>query len=315
MSRPSTIAVAAVLLSLAAAPAHAQFGGLMKKAKNAAADAAGRAAGEKVVDKAIGAPAAPGAPGADGAVVASGEPLTDETITALIRGLRRTQVVLKEAESAQAQAAALNEKAQQIESAHPGQEERYREAHEQVAQCQSHRISDAGDARQAEVERKMKTVQSDPAAMQRLSAVTMKYNPKIAAAQQKGDVTEVEKLMSAMIQEMTGMDLFAAARADTAAAVRACGALPAKAAWLVELDAARSGASKAAEAQRSAESRAASEGAQESRLGPQRFNELRERMSSIVRMKDGANRLPPDQRNAFEKHQQELRTLVKEMDA
>jgi hypothetical protein len=303
------LACGALLLSLAApAAAHAQLGGLMKKAKNAAAGAATRAAGDAAVEKVAGGSAAASGGGSSYGAL-PGEPIDAPTFAALVRGLRRTEAMFADADSARARTGRINEQINAIEAKHPGAAESYDEAVRGIERCQNTRINAAENARQAVISKKMDNVRNDPAAMRQVQSYMMKYQAEISAAQQRGDPEALEKVMSKMHQEITGIDLIAAAKADTADARKACGTPPAKPAHLVEIDNLRAQYEKLNAEVRSKEEQAGAAGAVASGLPADRYHLLRERLELMMRRGKQASGATDDEVALVKQYEAENKAL------
>lgn len=306
------LACGAALLALAAAPvsAHAQFGGLVKKAKGAAAEAAGRAAADRAVEKVAGSSPAGAAAAGRSAGALPGGPLTEQSFAAVLRGLKRTNAVLAEAEQLQARASTAGAEVDKLIDAHPGEVERYQQQSTKAANCQRFHMYDLAAARRAAMDKRMRAVQNNPAEQQRLMAVVQKHQPTITQAQMKGDTAALMRAMVAMNVEMTGENPIAVARADTASAVQKCGAVPPKPAWIVQLDSARARNGRADAAFRDKEREAVAAGAAASGMDAARYNVMRERLEILYRL--GAKRVSnadATETQLVERHRAELDQL------
>jgi hypothetical protein len=314
MNARYALACGAILLSLAApGSAHAQFGGLMKKAKDAAADAAGRKAGETAVDKAVG--SRTGSASARSAGALPGEPLTEATFAALLRGLQRTDALLKEAEASNARMSAINGELQKLYDAHPGEIERFQERERTVNMCHSEQINTRERARSDAMQKKMEAAQRDPAAVQRMSAVAMKYTPRINEAQQRGDVATMERLMNEMQMELTGTDMRGVAAADTAAAVSKCGPKPVAPKWMAEARRLQEAANAAGSEQRAKESRAVSAGAEASGMSEVQYGVMRERLELLLRKFKDTPSPNAEEQALLDRHRSQLSGLTRAIGA
>jgi hypothetical protein len=305
------LASAAVLLALAApAAAHAQFGGLVKKAKNAAAEAAGRTAADKAVDKVAGSsPAAAAATGRERGAL-PGEPLTEQSFAAMLTGLRRADAMMVAAEADNRRMGAYSEQSRKIEDAHPREREFFDQKTARIETCQREHLDELSDKRNAAMKKRGEAMQNDPAAMARVQSVMLKYAPLLAAAQQKADGAEYNRLTAKMTFELTGEDPFAAEKADKASAVKACGTPPARPQWMAQVDSLDGLSKKAAADQRKKEETATEAGAAAAGgIGEAKFALLRERIE-ILYHKGGKNVAATDAETAIvERHRADLKAI------
>lgn len=318
-SRCALIGVTFAALTLPA-PAHAQFGGLMKKAKSAAAEAAGRKAADKVVDKAAGSAAGSEVAAASGVTTARergalpGEPLTEQTFAAMLTGLKKADAMMAAAADDNRRMSAYNEQSRKIEEAHPREREFFDQKTSRVENCQRDHLSELNDKRNAEMEKRRAAIQSNPAEMAKMQSVVLKYAPLMAAAQQKADGAEYQRLTLQMNKELTGDDMIAVAKADTASAVRACGTAPARPQWMAQVDSLDGLSKKAAADQRKKEETATEAGAAAAGgIGEAKFALLRERIEILYR-KGGKNVAATDAEAAIvERHRADLKAIERSL--
>jgi hypothetical protein len=262
--------VPALLASLlVASPAQAQFGGLIKKAKEAATEKAV----DKAVDKATGGESSPGAPRA------GGEALTATTLSQVLAGARAADGVLAKREQLVAQRKADEAALRQLESQNQGTRNAYEQANRTVLACREVSISDSEHKRETALEAKMK---SDPQNIARMQMIATKYGAAMAQAQQRGDTAAYAKAMREMQAEVLGVDIYTAAKGDTAAADAKCGKVPAKPAALTAQEQKEAAVRKADDDIRTLEAQAVTAGAQASGLDRVRYLELKERVATIL---------------------------------
>ena len=154
-------------------PASAQFGGLIKKAKEKAAEKGAEAAADKAGDKMM--------------PITPGEQLTDDLVGKVINGAQAADRMLGERDRVTAaretknkEFSALLDKNQPVHAA-------YNEANSKIMSCRSSSFSRLEDARRKKYDAKVKEMQSDPALIGKVQLVSMKYAKAMADAQQKQD--------------------------------------------------------------------------------------------------------------------------------
>src|SRR6185369_16352671 len=111
------------------------------------------------------------------------------------------------------------------------------------------------------------------AAQAKMIQAAMAVSQKMSAAQQRGDTLEAKRLMTDLAKAQ-GVD----PKADTLAAVKQCGAVPAKPAWLVEQNAARERSTQLDGQIREREGGAQSAGATASGMSFREYSQRRERV-------------------------------------
>jgi len=262
---PALIALTTMLV--AAPVAQAQFGGLIKRA------VAGKAA-EKVADK-VGPKAPP----------AAGEAFSAATLQQVIAGARATNtVMLHEADLRQRRDAAQTQ-VSSLSHQNDGTRNAYAQANQKILECREASFNDSERKRDAQMKSRMT---ADPQNIARMQMIAMKYNKQMADAQARGDTAAFAKAQMDMQHEIMGTDVFAAAKADTAAADAKCGKLPKKPAALAAEDQARAQVTALDDSIRTSEAQAVNAGAQASGMDKVRYLELRERLASIMSAVGGA---------------------------
>jgi hypothetical protein len=265
--RCSLIAVCAFVLA-APSPASAQFGGLIKKAKEKVAEKGVEKAAEKATDKM--------------GPVAPGEQLSEDLLGKVITGAQAADRMLGERDRVQAARevknkdfSALLDKNQPIHSA-------YDQANSKITECRSSAFSSLEEARSARYEARMKTLESDPALMGKTQLIATKYASRMAEAQQKQDPVLLQKVQMEMINEITGTDVFGDLKKDSTTVNSKCGKVPALPAALAQEEKLRKDIAAADDSIRTLEAKAVNVGAQASGLEQVRYLQLKERALSIM---------------------------------
>lgn len=242
--------------------AHAQFGGLVKRA---AAKVAGDKASEKVADATR--PAA------------KGEALTEATFSSVLKGARAADKTLGKRDELRAKQEADEKTLNDLQSQNEGTRDAYNKANETILQCRDASFEDLNKKREAEMEAKYK---NDAQNMARMQMIAMKYGKAVAEAQQKGDTAAMMKAQLDMQKEILGNDIYSLLKSDTAATDKKCGKLPAKPAALEREEKLRVSVDQEADSIRTLEAAAINTGAQASGLDRVRYLELKERVVTIM---------------------------------
>jgi hypothetical protein len=287
---PALVALLTALL-VAAPTAQAQFGGLIKRA------VAGKAA-EKVADK-VGPKAPP----------AAGEAFSATTLQQVIAGARATNAVMQHEADLQQRRDAEQTQLGTLQRQNDGTRNAYAQANQKILSCREASFNDSEHKRQEQMKAHMT---ADPQNMARMQMIAMKYGKAISDAQQRGDTAALAKAQLDMQREMMGTDVFAAAKADTAAADAKCGKLPKKPAALAAEDQKRATVAALDDSIRTAEAQAVTAGASASGMDKVRYLELRERLASIMSAIGGARlsvSYSDEEMDLVKQHQAELDPL------
>ncbi|HET7551540.1 MAG TPA: hypothetical protein VFK04_09620 [Gemmatimonadaceae bacterium] len=217
------VLAAAVAAALAApVPAHAQFGKLLKKAK------------EKVAGGSDSAAAAAGGSGAtsSGSLLA-GSPKFDETVIELTPSVidrmlggmaaeaRVKQASIARQKKIEADMAAVEKETDQLEAQHPSSErDAWQETTNKIDECISNDIAERQEQNEGQMQARL---MSDPATRQKM----MELSQKMSAEMQRGDSVAAKKTM-AEVQALT----YPSMKEDSAAAMKKCGKLAPKPAWM-----------------------------------------------------------------------------------
>lgn len=284
------LVMAAAIGASFATPASAQLGGLMKKAKEAAA----QKAGEKAVEKAI--------PGASNrnlkASDAFGPELTSESLDGVLRGLAALEKKKGETEALRAKGQEYQVALSKSMDAHDKERQSFETKYDRTRFCQDSVIDVRGRAAQ---EAYMKRMQSDPAAQAEMIKTAQELAHKNAASTDTAGIREAYFKMA----KAQGID----PKADTLAAAKQCGAIPVKPAWLTEQDTLRARSSRAESGVRELESKADDDAAAASGMDHRAFALARERVMHWYRETHGGSPIQAfggDERKLFESRKSDI---------
>jgi hypothetical protein len=258
-----------LLLALAAAPANAQLGGLAKKMKDKAVQAAAEKAGLDTKN-------APTPPTYDDVILE----LTAPRVDALIKGLGASQAVLtanggipailKEREALEAQISTLNDRASAVSSG-------YYNARDRWSSCEGDTREALEKTHEEDVRKAMAAMIANPAAAAERGRNAGAYQQELAKAVASGDSAALKKV-TYEYYKIWGIDL----SKDDAVVKAKCGAVPAKPQAMIELDLANARKDSLDVKARAIETRAVLEGSKVSGLTEQQFAMARERAQMAV---------------------------------
>lgn len=292
--RESTMRIQNILMAAAigasfATPASAQLGGLMKKAKEAAA----QKAGEKAIEKVI--------PDAGKNLKSSdsfGPELTAASLDGVLRGLAAMEKTMNEA-------AALRVKGQEYQAAlsksldaHDKERQAFDAKYQRTSSCQDSVIDARGSAAQAAY---MKRMQTDPAAQAAMIKAAQELALKGAMSP---DTAEMQRAYAKLAKEQ-GID----PKADSVVAAKQCGAIPARPAWLTEQDTLRARAQRAESDVRELEYKSGDDAASASGMDHRAFALARERVTHWYRETHGGSAIQSfggDERKLFESRKADI---------
>ncbi len=299
--RPTTLILAATLLLPSVGTA--QVGGLIKRGAGRAAERAVDKSVDKAVDKSVdGKKAAAPAPTFDDEVLE----LTDARIDQVVRGIKAFNAARAKADVPGAMKA--YEAAQKRSADHSTRyaEQRYafEEKNRKVEQCREGVLDAQHDANRAQMDEKMKAMQSDPAKMRAMAAKAMEWNPRLAQLQSNGDTTALKDAMLKMQKEMAeiaGVTI----TVDSTKADAKCGKPAPAPAWLVAWDSTDAEARRLGERVRVAETAGQAEAVAASGLTERQFHVARERIEDFVN--DGSMGFSKTERTALGARKTELK--------
>ena len=286
---PLRTAVLAALAFVLATPsaAHAQFGGLINRAKDKVA--------EKAAEKT--------------APIAPGEQLTDDLLGKVINGAQAADRILSDRDGLLAQREAKNKELASLTEKNGPVHAAYNEGNSKIMDCREASFHSLEEDRQDAMKKKVATMQSDPVMMGKVQLAMMNYSRAVAAAQQKQDAAAMTKAQQDMMKEIYGGDLFAELKKDTVATDAKCGAAPAMPAALLQEEQTQKDISAIDDRIRTLEARAVVQGAQASGLEQTRYLAAKERALSIMNRMAGqgaAVRFGDEEMDAVKKRQRDL---------
>jgi hypothetical protein len=267
----------AVSLTFPASTASAQLGGLVKKARDKVVEQQV----DKQIEKRTGTSSStnPSAPPKYDDVTLE---LTAERVDGVIRGLTAGRAVLEgtsggasratlatRRDEAATKRAELSDKNAKLLSA-------YTEKRDDAQRCRNNAMYASREKRNQAAQERNKELQakamSDPAYRDKIMAITQ----KMAVAQQKGDTAELRRLMVQMGAQEDDT------KADTVAADKACGPMPATPAVLVQMDQLDAQANELTEQIRTLEEKAAATEVKQSGMNERQFHMARERIEAYL---------------------------------
>ncbi len=266
-----SIARAAFVLACVSASSQAQLGGLIKKAAQKAVEA-------KVEEKVE--PTTPAKP-------LGGDPLTEATLDALLKGL---SLEVETKEKTKQLWAATEAKAKEVTEADraAGKEpDKWHTASRDVERCVEHSLDASNETHQKEAPQKMMALGTDPnraAVMAKLTAV----GKRMTDAQAKGDTPAYLKAF-ADYMKMLGFD----PAKDSVVAFAKCGKLPAKPASMVKLERLKAELEQINEERRAAEAEGGARAAKAAGMPADTYALARERLWAWNQSrKQKASRIP-----------------------
>ena len=285
-SLAAVLAVSALVLSTPF-PAHAQFGGLVNRAK------------EKVAEKAA----------EKTAPIAPGEQLTDDLLGKVITGAQAADRILTDRDAIQVQRSTKEKELSDLREKNAPVHQAYNEGNSKIMDCRSSSLNSLNEARQERMEKKVASMQSDPVAMARAQLVMMNYAKAMADAQQKQDAVALAKAQQDMIKALGGEDIYADVKKDSVATDAKCGIAPALPAALQREEQLQKDIAGLDDRLRTLEARAVTQGAQASGLEQVRYLAAKERALSILQRMAGqgaAVRYGDEEMDAVRKRQGDL---------
>jgi hypothetical protein len=289
--RIQNILMAAVFGASLTTPASAQLGGLMKKAKEAAAQKAGEKAVEKVIPNAS----------ANRNLKSSdsfGPELTAASLDGVLRGLAAMEKTMSDAAALRAKGQDYQAALSKSLEAHDKERQAFDAKYERTNNCQDSIIDARGNAAQAAY---MKRMQSDPAAQ----AAMIKAAQDLALKGAMNPDTAEMKNAYLKLAKAQGID----PKADSVAAMKQCGAIPARPAWLVEQDSLRARSQRSESEVRELEYKSGDDAANASGMDHRAFALARERLTHWYRETHGGSPIQSfggDERKLFESRKADI---------
>ena len=267
--------------------AHAQFGGLLNKAK------------EKVAEKAA----------EKTAPIAPGEQLTDDLLGKVITGAQAADRILVERDAMQAQRESKSKELSALQEKNAPVHQAYNEGNGKIMDCRSGSFESLDEARRERMDKKVATMQADPLFMAKAQLIMMNYGKAMADAQKNQDAAALAKAQQAMMKELTGEDIYPELKKDTVATDAKCGKAPAMPASLIHEEQLQKDIAAIDDRLRTLEARAVTQGAQASGLEQVRYLQAKERALSIMNRMAGQGagvRYGDEEMDAVKKRQGDL---------
>ena len=287
MSHLGSLLVASALALTIPDTAHAQFGGLLNKAK------------EKVAEKAA----------EKTAPIAPGEQLTDDLLGKVITGAQTADRILVERDAMQAQREGKSKELSALQEKNAPVHQAYNEGNGKIMDCRSGSFESLDEARRERMDKKVATMQADPLFMAKAQLVMMNYGKAMADAQKNQDAAALAKAQQAMMKELTGEDIYPELKKDTVATDAKCGKAPAMPASLIQEERLQKDIAAIDDKLRTLEARAVTQGAQASGLEQVRYLQAKERALSIMNRMAGQGagvRYGDEEMDAVKKRQGDL---------
>ncbi len=287
ISHLGSLLVASALVFALPSAAHAQFGGLLNKAKEKVA--------EKAAEKA--------------APIAPGEQLTDDLLGKVITGAQAADRILVERDAIQAQRESKSKELSALQEKNAPVHRAYNEGNSKIMDCRDASLSSLAEARSDRMDKRVAAMQSDPLFMAKAQLVMMNYAKAMADAQQKQDAAALAKAQQAMMKELTGEDIYPELKKDSVATDAKCGKAPAMPASLMQEEQLQKDIAAIDDRLRTLEARAVTQGAQASGLEQVRYLQAKERALSIMNRMAGqgaAVRYGDEEMDAVKKRQGDL---------
>jgi hypothetical protein len=268
LSRVSALIVACAFVLAAPATASAQFGGLMKKAKEKVAAKGVEQAADKAADKM--------------GPVAPGEQLTDDILGKVLTGAQAADRMLADRDGVQAAREAKNKEFSELLDRNQPVHAAYDEANSKIRDCRSSSFSTLDDARRERFDKRAKAMQADPAAVGKMQLISAKYARRMAEAQQKQDPVLLQKVQTDIMNELTGTDVIAEVKKDSTTVDSKCGKVPTLPPSLAQEERLRKDIAAADDSIRTLEAKAITVGGQASGMDKVRYLQAKERALSIM---------------------------------
>lgn len=257
------MAVVALTIALAApVPANAQIGGLIKKAAG------------KVVDQHQDNPnARPSS--------AFGPELTEQTTTGVLKGLEAEQRILDQRDLVAQKRDALQDASNTLTAPHDAERQAFTSATGRWNECRNGVFDRLDQQQQARVAEQQKQLLSDPAKLAQFQKQIMAMQEKSMQLLQKGDTAGAMKLSQDFALSQSGLKIDP--KADTAQAIKECGAIPVKPDWMVKAELDDAKADTLSTQVRNLEDKAQAAGVSASGLSAEQFAQARERLVNWYR--------------------------------
>ena len=286
-----TTSFATAALFLLPLSASAQFGGLMKKARDKVAQATD-----------------------DGNATAPGQALDEPTLAKLLTGFRAADLSLASRDKLDAERTVKNKELSEMRDRNQPAQDAYNSANETVSSCRTSILQANEESRGNRLEKEMQSKASDPVFMGRMQIAMTKYRQATQAAQKSNDPAAMGKAQLDMQRELLGVDIVAEMKKDSLAADGKCGkpvgrpaALAAGSALQKQIDAIDARI-------RELEAKAVNDGARAAGMDRVKYTELKERVKSVYeRARQDLNRgvYGSEELALIQKHRSEIEQVMR----
>lgn len=228
-----------------------------------------------------------------------GQELDEATLNAVLRGMNAVQ---REFSGVQAERVRLSNRVNELLPTAIPQDSAWRERHARIEQCQRDHTDALMQRRQAQLQARA----AAPSMTQEQIRLMMALTDSATRAAQRGDSVAVERLNRRLMHVTTGIDV----AADSAAAARQCGELPARPAAALELQRVRAEIDTLMVRERTIQEQTLPNAARASGLPPQRFALARERILTWYADRSAGgdlSRWPRRERELFERRRDDIR--------
>lgn len=271
--------------------AHAQFGGLLKKAKKAVS-------GDSSSGAATGKPSS-----------AFGPELNAHTFAAVMKGLN-AELPLKQKHDAVVRqiSDAQTARTRLLHSRQP-EWNAYQKATSDHERCASAAWQEVDRNRDAAMQKKQQEMMSSPGGMQKMQQDALELTQQMAALMQKGDTAAAQRLQIEFARKSLGLD----PKNDTIAVEKQCGKVPAKPAWLVQADGLYARVDTLNHQVADLESTTSTRGVQASGMSAVDYNLARERIVNWYYGGDSHTKYQQfgaDERKMLEAHQADIKRVA-----
>ena len=270
--------------------ASAQFGGLMKKAR------------DKVVQQATD----------DGNATAPGQALDEPTLVKLLAGFRAANASIATRDKLEADRTEKSKALSEMRDRNRPAQDAYNSANSTVSECRRSTLHSIEESRSKRMEQEMRAKATDPVFMGKVQLAMMKYAQATQAAQKSNDPAAMSKAQMDMQRDLLGVDVFAEIKKDSLAADARCGKPVARPAALAAEDALDQQIRAIDTRIREVEAKAVNDGAQASGMDRVKYAELKERVKSVYeRARQNLNRgaYGSEELSVVQKHKGEIEQL------
>lgn len=263
-----TTCFAAAALVLLPLSASAQFGGLMKKARDKVAEATD-----------------------DGNATAPGQTLDEPTLVTLLAAFRVADQSLASRDKLDSERTNKNKTLSEMRDRNKPAQDAWNSTNETVSTCRNSSLEEIQEERGKRLDKEMESRASDPVFMGKVQLATMKYAQATQAAQKSNDPAAMGKAQLDFQRELMGVDIYAEMKKDTLAVDAKCGKPVARPPALAAEDSLQKQINAIDVRIRELEAKAVNDGARAAGMDRVKYAELKERVKSVYeRARQNLNR-------------------------